>query len=572
MHLLVYNAKILTCGEDSLTEYNWMSVNESGIIEEVGRTPLPAKHVANIEESPEKGVDCKESIVLPGLWDAHCHAYALGHTALKVTNLAGTKSIPELQERLRVGVKERPLVAFLEGAQWDHEELGRLPSRQDLDEVSTQMPIICLRRCWHICVVNSKTLKQCKINKETSQGIAGIDIDPETGNPTGILRENALELLKPVMDFEDSDEEKLEMLDFALQHFASNGVTSIQSNDTKSIGNISNGWEMYQELLRRNQGKLPCRVFYTTQWEDVKEDSPDGTNVVSGDDKEIGYLYSDRCKIFMDGALGANTAALCEPYSDNPSNMGLINISDVDLKKALDTAYKYKYRVEVHAIGDLAVEKIVNFVCKAKTENILHQRPVVTHCQMMKDETMKKVAQHFPLDNSQDCLVANIQPQFTKSDLPIIQKKLGPSRAAYSYTWKRMQTCCMLAGGSDAPVEPASPLQGMAEAMENALHPAENLTFFEALRMYTANAAYAAGRGVENSLGKLEVGFQADFVLTHLKHPEDSLRTEDNGFNVQATWIKGEKVAVETTGIKGRKMENFPGKSGRPMWRCSCHV
>jgi len=550
-----------------------MSVDDSGIVKDVGRNPLPPHHEQTIKKSPETTVDCESRMVLPGLWDAHCHAYALGHTALKVTNLAGANSVQELVERLKEGLIERPQVDFLEGAQWDHEELGRLPNSNDLDQVSSETPIICFRRCWHICVVNSKTLELCKIDEETAKTVEGIDLDPQTGKPTGILRENAMELLRPVMDFEDSDEEKLEMMEFALQHFASNGITSVQSNDTKSIGNISNAWKMYQKFLEKSGGELPCRVFYTTQWDQVKEDAPDSDKVMEGYGKEVGYLHSDRCKIFMDGALGANTAALCEPYEDNSSNKGLINISDEDLEKALFTAHKYKYRVEVHAIGDAAVEKIVNFLVKAKMENLLHQRPVITHFQMMKEDTLKKINQHFPIENSKDWLVANIQPQFTKSDLPIIQKKLGSTRAGYSYTWKRLQEFCILAGGSDAPVEPAKPLQGMEEAMQNVLHESENLTFYKALAMYTTKAAAAAGIGVENSLGKLEVGFQADFVLTYLKEPRDILGNEDveNKFRVQGTWIKGRKVIVPVTGIKAKKLENFPGKSGRPMWRCSCH-
>jgi len=653
--LLLHNARIITSSLNHKSQrHSWMLVNTStGLIDQIGNDHehLSSLNAADNSEEFQK-VDCNDCIVFPGLWDAHCHIYGLGHVLTNVADLQECDSIDAMVNVLTETLdshptpydESNPVVSFpkfLEGSQWDQKELGRLPNIYDLDRVTTEVPIVCWRRCWHMCCVNSKALEVCGITRENSANKDGVDHFEDdhpdgqgiVGDCTGILRENAISLLGDLLNQESSNDVKVQELRKGLNTVASHGVTSVCSNDS-SCFNISNGWETYGRLLEEGEGTLPCRVFLTTDWEQIRKlrDVPDDaeqTESASNDwtlasphaptavNLNHGlFLQCKRLKIFLDGGLGASTAALLSPYSDNPH--GMITCRAEDLDTAFRLAWDYGYTVELHSIGDKAFEIATEQIQKYYELGKLHLPPVITHCQIIGVKGMERIASpQFPQ------LFLNIQPQFTKSDLPIIEKKLGgdsrvgKERVANSYCWKTLQnrvTTCNgkhrelaggLAGGSDAPIEPARPLQGMAEAMVNLLHDDEGLNFDDALAMYTYGAARsvradediylryvnlpisdAKASSKKVRLGLLAHGFLADFIVTDLKKPEDILSLMSsptpNGKPtwrnpVLQTWIGGKlvfdklihKVYTDKEAHDGCK-DGFPGRSGRPIWRCMC--
>jgi len=502
--LLLYNGRILRpAGGGEVEAREWLFV-ERGLVSASG-TGSPPK---GLQADGTVLRDLKGQVVLPGLFDAHIHVFFLAKQSHAV-NLEGCASIEELQERLRRHIAgEGPSIktlAFVEGSHWDQELLGRLPTRFDLDAVCPDHPVILYRRCWHIGVVNSKALEACGITADTPT-VAGGAIDRDaSGELTGVLREAALELLAPLTSSESSFEQKKKLLEEGLRLCASMGITSVQTNDSKQLGAISDSWDVYSSLA--DEGKLPCRVFLTVSCKDVGDDAvPQGPVV-----HPSGLLSCDRVKLWTDGALGARTAAVIEPYSDDPGNTGILQMTPGDIDSALLEAKRRNLRIEAHAIGDRAAMALLgSFECHLSPAD----RPVMTHCQILSRQLVQWM--------SRLGVVANVQPQFVPSDATIAPSRLGvgSERFQHSYAWATLRRHGVrLAGGSDAPVEPPAPLAGMRCAMTHEssspcgppLRAEERLTFGEALEMYTVGAAYATR--AERFLGALREGQEADFVV-----------------------------------------------------------
>ncbi|CAD7935142.1 unnamed protein product [Amoebophrya sp. A120] len=226
---------------ESLSSPSDCTANEKSRVEEVLRV--------------EKEIDLENKIVLPGLWDSHCHAYSLAHQQ-KVANLRNCGGIETFQQRLQEKYDADPVAVrkrFLEGSGWDEADLGnQLPNRYELDKITTEYPIICWRRCWHIVVCNSKALEIAGISADTYLDRKDIDrFGGKNEEPTGILRENATELLSDILSKEDAFEEKVKLLSNVLHELPKAGITGIQSNDTTLLGQVSDAWQVYNAIENR---------------------------------------------------------------------------------------------------------------------------------------------------------------------------------------------------------------------------------------------------------------------------------------------------------------------------------
>jgi len=474
---------------------------EGGVVVAAGDGEPPAALIARSRTGDLELVDLQGRVVFPGLWDSHVHVYALGKQQQAV-DLEGCTSISELQERARCHLKAHSSTvgAYLEGTHWDQELLGREPTREDLDAcVDEEVPAIFYRRCWHVCVANSAALYRCGIDAHTPDVPGGIIERNVAGQPTGILREAAIEaLLAPLTEQELSFDRQKEILLDGLNECVARGITAVQTNDSKEIGAISDPWSVYSALA--DEGNLPCRVFLTISWQSLDRSPPPPA---AGVQHRSGLLSCDRVKLWTDGALGASTAALLEPYSDGPGNVGVLQMSPTEIAETVQKSKRCGYRIEAHAIGDRAASHLLSaFELHLQAGD----RPVLTHCQILNNALIARMAVAG--------VIANVQPQFVPSDLPIARSRLGEGteRLRCSYAWRTLlRHGVPLAGGSDAPVEAPAPLEGMADAMDHVLHPTEQLSFAEALQMYTTGAAYAAC--VEERLGRLAPGSRADFIV-----------------------------------------------------------
>eukprot|EP01062_Namystynia_karyoxenos_P000701 TRINITY_DN10264_c0_g1_i1.p2 TRINITY_DN10264_c0_g1~~TRINITY_DN10264_c0_g1_i1.p2 ORF type:complete len:621 (+),score=195.09 TRINITY_DN10264_c0_g1_i1:90-1865(+) len=531
---LLRGGQLLTCRPDGggLDTHNWALFSRKGF-ERVGCGDPPPEVAALAEEV----VDAGGKVVLPGLGDAHCHVYATGQQ-LNHLSLSGCKDMAELKGRLGRWVAAHDPAAKGEvviGTGWDQNELGAQPTRAELDEAAGGRPVIIYRRCWHIAVANTAALERCRVTSESKVSGGSVDLDAR-GQPTGVLREAALDLLKPIVDIRPPDAEQRRLLQDGMRAFVSRGVTFCQTNDGNEIGGISDPWARYSELADADE--LPMRIFLTVSWRAIAGKPGGGRAPRAGVAHGGGLLRCERSKLWTDGALGPSTAAMLEPYSDNPNNSGLMQLTERQIAEAIASSSAAGYRIEAHIIGDRAARDVLQAMQEHR--GVMVPRPVLTHCQFLSAALVRQMG-------ALSC-VASVQPQFVPSDLPIVASRVGAGteRFRYSYAWRTLSEAGVkLAGGSDSPVEEPSPLRGIYDFITHQLHPAERIDFTEALAAYTTGAAFAAR--AEEELGRIAPGFQADFVLTNLT-VDEVLAADPVGLcrpdAVTEVWVQGRRVHI----------------------------
>lgn len=480
MQTLIHNCHIWT---DNGYQ-DWMMLNNNKI-EEVGSGSPPKCDTI---------VDMGGKYIFPGLIDSHIHVYSLGRMSTRL-HLNKPGSMIELQDRLDTYAKENPHLKWIIGHDWDQDymEDGRYPNRADIDLIVNDRPVLLFRGGNHNGVVNSKALETMGITSATENPDGGIIDKDENGEPTGILRENALSLVTDYIKITDHDTRK-EIVLAGLQRCLEVGLTMVQTNDVDC-------WQIYKEL--EAEGLLPIRVALTLFYRDL-----DSGNLPSPNTK-INLLSCDRVKLFTDGSLGGQTAALKEPYSDT-KKMGVTIYTQNELNAKVKRIKEAGFRLEVHAIGDLAAEYTLNSFEYAGLNST--DRPILTHAQILNEELITRMRNNG--------IIANIQPQFVTTDSQWVEKRLGKSsnRLKYSYAWKTLiDSHVHVAGGSDSPIELPNPLYGLYAAIfrknpKNEIwKPEEQLTFEEAINLYTKGSAYATKR--ESELGQLKSGFLADFIV-----------------------------------------------------------
>eukprot|EP01065_Artemidia_motanka_P013475 TRINITY_DN17476_c0_g1_i1.p1 TRINITY_DN17476_c0_g1~~TRINITY_DN17476_c0_g1_i1.p1 ORF type:complete len:585 (+),score=109.28 TRINITY_DN17476_c0_g1_i1:96-1850(+) len=553
--VLVRNGCLLTCSSRpsnaALHEYSWMLV-DGGRIARVGTSEPPPELLDGATQ-----LDAGGKVVLPGLGDSHCHVYATGRT-LSSLSVAGCKSIAGLQEVLSKWARDHPAHtsgAVIQGTGWDQEELGALPSRWDLDAACPDRPVVLFRRCWHVLVANSAALRSCGVTAQSTKAGGVVDKRPD-GEPTGILRESACGLVDAVINDPPPEAEQRRMLSAALKAMCARGITQCQTNDGAGTTPCSM-WPRYVELADAED--LPMRVYLTVGWHDVRDRScpPVGTR------HQGGLLKMHRAKIYTDGALGPSTAALLEPYADDQSNTGTMQLSTEELHRAVSICSAAEFPVEVHVIGDRAADEALKAISSCSP---LAPRPVLTHCQFLSQRLVGEM--------SRLGVIANVQPQFVPSDLPIVESRMGrdTERFRYAYAWRTlMKAGVLVAGGSDTPVEEPSPLKGIYDFVTHQLHASEKISFADALAAYTTASAYAAGE--EDRLGQLRPGFEADFVLTSLDRTDVlasdpvALRRDDA---IREVWLRGRRVYQAEGSIPRVPVEAHDGRGAAgevPPWR-----
>eukprot|EP00928_Gymnodinium_smaydae_P046590 TRINITY_DN31040_c0_g1_i1.p1 TRINITY_DN31040_c0_g1~~TRINITY_DN31040_c0_g1_i1.p1 ORF type:complete len:599 (-),score=80.02 TRINITY_DN31040_c0_g1_i1:62-1858(-) len=535
---LFHGGCILTCQpvdtdavreEPKLDCFEWMLISGDRITQlGVGDPPCDVFNDAKV-------IDLRKRLVLPGLFDSHCHVFAQGKLQQSLV-LQGVDSIEKLQAKLKSFQETHPRLTVIEGNQWDQELLGRFPTKNDLDVVD--VPVVIYRRCWHMCCLNSAALKICGVRGGEKVHDGSVDVD-EQGEATGLLREGAMDkFLAPLKSSGGADLHKQFLRD-GMDLFLKFGCTSVLTNDGLLVGGIPEPWKRYSELER--EGKLPIRIFLTIDWKEIDGSasspmaSPDNVNQLAQARPASSEMVSVfRVKLWTDGALGASTAAVEEPYSDDPeaSNRGILQIEPPEMRRIIRLAKKAGFGVEAHTIGDRSARELLDAFEETGVQS--DDRYTLTHCQILKPELMRRMQK---LGS-----IASIQPQFSTSDAAIAPERLGKgsSRLRSSYAWKTLvELGVRLAGGSDAPVETPSPLLGMYCAMVNDVHSSESLSFARALQMYTIGGAYTARR--ENDLGALRPGYRADFVITNLlggksaAENAERFRTAD----VDEVWVGG---------------------------------
>jgi predicted amidohydrolase YtcJ len=457
-----------------------------------------------------KIIDLGGRFVMPGFNDAHMHLAHAGQEKLSV-NLVGAKTLDEFRERIRSKVETARPGEWIVGAGWDETlwPVKAVPTRWDLDEVSSGHPVYMDRVDGHIGVANTRALQLASITVASREPAGGkIDRD-EAGTPNGILRETARDAVRAVIP-KPTHEQRRQAIQLALADLASHGITSAQDNSS---------WEdvqIYGELEK--EGKLTARISEWLPFDDSIESLNRKRSFHPASDD---MLHTGMLKGFMDGSLGSKTAALLEPNSDDPRNSGLPQYEADKLNPMAKERVLAGYQLGFHAIGDKGVQMALDAFAEAERaakENKVKgadggsdYRFRIEHAQVT---TPQQILRFKELK-----VIASMQPSHLLTDMNWAESRLGPKRAAHSYAWDEfLKHGVVLAFGTDYPVEPVTPFRGLYAAVsrqsENAkksYYPEQKISIEQAITAYTTGSAFA--EFAEKQKGKLEPGMLADLVV-----------------------------------------------------------
>lgn len=462
-------------------------------------------------KGPEtKIVDLEGRFVMPGFNDAHMHLAGAGLEKMNV-NLVGVKTLDEFRDRIRARVEKAEPGEWIVGGGWD-ETLWPVtvpPTRWDVDEVSNGNPVFLTRVDGHIAVANTRALQLASITVASRDPDGGkIDRD-EAGTPDGILRETAQEAVRAVIP-KPTHEKRRQAIELALADLASHGITSAQDNSQ---------WEdfqIYEELER--EGKLTARI---SEWLPFDESIEELNKKRDSHPASDNMLHTGLLKGFMDGSLGSKTAALLEPYSDDPKNSGLPQYEAAKLNAMTKERVLAGYQIGFHAIGDKGVQMALDAFAEAEkaareakvkaADDGADYRLRIEHAQVT---TPQQIARFKELK-----VIASMQPNHLLTDMNWAESRLGPKRAEHSYAWAEfLRHGVVLAFGTDYPVEPVTPFRGIYAALtrtsedgKKTYYPEQKLNSEQAIAAYTTGAAFA--EFAEKQKGKLEPGMLADFVV-----------------------------------------------------------
>ncbi|MGO9931206.1 MAG: amidohydrolase [Steroidobacteraceae bacterium] len=478
-------------------------------------------------------IDGLGKTLLPGLIDAHGHVLGLGLESVQI-QLTGTTGLHQAQQIIRAYAQANPQLAWLVGSGWNQVlwKLERFPTAQELDAAVADRPAALDRIDGHAKWVNTKALRAAGITRDTPAPVGGRIEHNAAGNPSGILVDNAMNLVEAVIP-QPSDVERLAALRAAMTHMNSVGLTGVGDAGVDAKGIAS-----YKRLA--DQGQLSARIYamIADTGEDFMALSKEGPLLGYGNDR----LTVRSVKLFADGALGSRGAALLTPYSDQPQQRGLLFMPDADIQRKIETALKAGYQVNVHAIGDAANRQVLDaFEAAYRTVGGRQLRNRIEHAQVV---ALSDIPRFKQLD-----LIASMQPTHATSDMNMAEARIGPQRLKGAYAWRTfLDQGTLIAGGSDFPVESDNPFFGLHAAVTRTdhanqppggWHPEQAMTLLEAFRAFTLNAAYAEHQ--ENTLGSLEPGKWADFIVIDrdlFKIPPADIWK----IRVEQTWLAGEKV------------------------------
>jgi len=461
-------------------------------------------------KGPEtKIVDLDGHFVMPGFNDAHMHLARAGLQKMNV-DLVGVKTLDEFRERILAQVEKAAPGDWIVGAGWDETlwPVQTLPTRWDVDEVSGGHPIYLERVDGHMGVANTRALQLASITVATRDPEGGkIDRD-EAGTPNGILRDMlpAMEAVIP----KPTHDKRRQAIELALADLASHGITSAQDNSQ---------WEdfqIYEEL--EHEGKLTARISEWLPFDDSMEDLNRKRHSHPGSDN---LLHTGMVKAYLDGSLGSKTAALLEPYSDDPKDSGLPQYEAAKLNAMTKERLLAGYQIGFHAIGDKAVQLALDAFAEAEmaakeakvkaADGGADYRLRIEHAQVT---TPQQIVRFKDLK-----VIASMQPNHLLTDMNWAESRLGAKRAEHSYAWAEfLRRGVVLAFGTDYPVEPVTPFRGLYSALtrmsedgRKSYYPAQKLNIEQAIAAYTTGAAFA--EFAEKQKGKLEPGMLADFVV-----------------------------------------------------------
>ncbi|MBP3041473.1 amidohydrolase [Bacillaceae bacterium Marseille-Q3522] len=501
MGLLWYGGTIYTFQEEGHTV--------EAILTDGGKI-IALGNVNELEKTFHKQITKRKNLqgatMLPGFVDSHLHIVGHGEKLIHL-DLSPFTSKKTVLKAIKEYAAFFPSGEWIIGDGWNENawtDDSSPISQSELNAVVPDCPILLKRICHHAIAVNGKALEIAGITEMSPCPSGGIIEYDQNGKLTGVFKDQAQELILHIVPKVTKSYIK-EALRKAIRHAHSLGLTGGHTEDLHYYGGYRQTYEAFEEVI--NEEDLLFRAHLLVHYEAMDDFIQSGGKYL----QQSGLIEFGSMKIFADGALGARTAYLREPYSDDPNTKGVAIFSQKQLNALVKKAREYHVPVAIHAIGDMAFEMVLNAI--ERHPLTFPGRDRIIHALLVRKDLLDR-AKKLPV-------VFDIQPSFLTSDYPWVIDRIGQDRLTYGYAWKTMlEEGIPCAGGSDAPIELLNPLYGIYCAItrksaidgDNTVYgEKEKLTTYEAVLLYTKGSAYAAC--LEKSRGMLKEGFDADFTI-----------------------------------------------------------
>lgn len=452
-------------------------------------------------------IDAQGKLLLPGFNDAHVH-FASGGFQLESVQLTDATSSAEFVRRIAAQARKMPKGEWMQGGDWDETKWTppNIPTKEMIDAVTPDTPVFIYRYDGHMALANSLALKLAGITSRTPDPPGGVIVRDAQGNPTGAIKDAALDLVQKVIP-PYTREQMVRAVRLALAHAASLGVTSVQSMDPDYSEMAA-----YTELWERHE--LTTRIYAAPLiTEGVDDQAKIGLSHAFGDS----YLRLGAVKAFADGSLGSRTAYFFQPYSDDAKNYGLLagDMHPISLMRdRMMKADAAGLQICTHAIGDRAISTILDIYSEIeKAHGPADRRWRIEHAQHMAAKDFDRFAQLH--------VIASVQPYHAIDDGRWAEARIGHDRASRTYAFRTfLDHGVRLAFGTDWDVAPLNPMLGLYAAVTretldgknpNGWFPEQKLTVAEAVEAYTMGSAYAEFQ--EEEKGSITPGKLADMVL-----------------------------------------------------------
>jgi hypothetical protein len=502
LDLIVINANVRTMeapSGDTQLSLTAVAIKGSRIVE-VGQT----KDILASASKKTRVIDAKGKVLLPGFNDSHVH-FLDGGFSLSNVSLRDAKSPEEFAERIRRHAATVAAGKWITGGEWDHENWAGapLPARRMIDSVTPNHPVMVSRLDGHMALANSAALKLAGITRDTKDVPGGFIVRDSAGEPTGLLKDAAMNAVFRVMPSVGS-EEKRAAARLATEYAARLGVTSV--HDMLAGDDV----KIYQSMAERGELKTRIYAMYPiAKWQEVPPP-------YFGPNPHLPMVRTGAVKGFSDGSLGSSTAWFFEPYADDPANRGLpgdLMFDSAMLQKVL-AADDAGLQISLHAIGDRANHEVLEMFAKvAQTDPARDRRFRIEHAQHLRPSDIPRFRQLR--------VVASVQPYHAVDDGRWCEPRLGPERLAGTYAFRSLiDSGVVLSLGTDWTVAPLDPMLTISAAATrrtlDGKHPegwlpGQKMTVADAVHAYTMGSAIA--EFAEEDKGTITAGKAADMIL-----------------------------------------------------------
>lgn len=473
----------------------------------------------------DRVIDLEGKPVYPGFIDPHCHFYGYSMNQRQV-DLVGTTSFSQIMDKLKA-YNQKHQAEWIVGRGWDQNDwqVQEFPDRQKLDRVFPDKPVYLTRIDGHAALVNSVAMKKAGIDADTK--VDGGKVEKEAGKPTGILIDNAMDLVSDIIP-EPTREEKISVLQQGARNCFGVGLTSVAD-----AGLGYDAITLMDSLQKAGQLKMQTYVMLSPTRQNYEQFMKKGPY-------QTPYMHIESIKLFADGALGSRGACMLEPYSDDPDNTGFLVTPKKEIKKHARKAYQHDYQVNTHAIGDSAnrvVLEVYSDILGGKND----RRWRIEHAQVVHPDDFSLFGQY--------SIIPAVNTTHATSDMYWADERLGQERLKHAYAYKNLlKENGWLPNGSDFPVENINPLYGFYAAVarkdlegypEGGFQPENALTRRQALKAMTTWAARSMFE--ENIKGRIAKGMQADLVVAGSDIMDIPMEQVPE-VKVLRTFVQGEEV------------------------------